>query len=124
MRRLEVSVAAQWDQGVEIRQSKARLCKMSCKKAAIEMLAGRSVRLLSLLLPRALNHRRNCLRLLSQAPATPVGSSDSLKGNCCGNGCHDCVLIDINDAENQDYFAKIEAEIAAPCPPNNNRSAT
>jgi hypothetical protein len=34
------------------------------------------------------------------------------------------VLIDINDAENQDYFAKIEAEIASPYPPNNNRSTT
>jgi hypothetical protein len=88
------------------------------------MLTGRSVRLLSLLLPRALNHRIKSLRLLSQAPATPAGSSDSLKGNCCGNGCYDCVLIDIHNAENQDHFAKIEAEIAAQYPPNNNRSAS
>jgi hypothetical protein len=46
------------------------------------------------------------------------------KSNCCGNGCRDCVLADANDSVNQDYFDKIEAQMAALSPPGNRKDDT
>jgi hypothetical protein len=51
--------------------------------------------------------------LFSAAAAKPIEDGEIVKSNCCGNGCRDCVLADANDSANQDYFDKIEAQMAA-----------
>jgi hypothetical protein len=50
------------------------------------------------------------------ASTKAVEESEALQGNCCGNGCRDCVLLDGIDSASQDYFAKIEATISTPAP--------
>jgi hypothetical protein len=72
----------------------------------------RSFRLLSSL-PSA--RTKPAQAMFCSAPATPkaVNDPETLLTSCCGNGCRDCVLIDIGVASCDDYFAKLEAEIAA-----------
>ena len=71
----------------------------------------RSFRLLSSL-PSARTKPAQAMFCSPTASATPkaVADPETLTTSCCGNGCRDCVLIDIAC---DDYFAKLEAEIAA-----------
>lgn len=41
---------------------------------------------------------------------------------CCGNGCRDCVLLSNGAAEFDDYFAELEAKIAATSVPPDDKT--
>ena len=76
------------------------------------MIYARSFRLLSSL--SSSRTKQTKAKFCSESPPSKVVDDvETLKSSCCGNGCRDCVLIEIGVASCDDYFAKLDAEIAA-----------